>query len=227
MITVKKGNIFTSNCDTVVNTVNCVGVMGAGIALECRLRYPEMYKKYKDLCHKDLIQVGKLWIYKTDKKWILNFPTKKDWKHSSKIEFIEAGLIKFVRTYKEKKIKSIAFPILGADKGGLDPEFVIQLMKKHLDPLPINIDIYQYDPYAADDLYDNFYEFITSNDIDYLSKASGLRRDYILKIVDAIKCNNIFQLNQLGSIKGIGIKTLEKLFQVAQNSQNTNQASLF
>ena len=105
MITVKKGNIFTSNCDTVVNTVNCVGVMGAGIALECRLRYPEMYKKYKDLCHKDLIQVGKLWIYKTDKKWILNFPTKKDWKHSSKIEFIEAGLIKFVRTYKEKKIK--------------------------------------------------------------------------------------------------------------------------
>jgi len=227
MITVKKGNIFTSNCDTVVNTVNCVGVMGAGIALECRLRYPEMYKKYKDLCHKDLIQVGKLWIYKTDKKWILNFPTKKDWKHSSKIEFIEAGLIKFVRTYKEKKIKSIAFPILGADKGGLDPEFVIQLMKKHLDPLPINIDIYQYDPYAADDLYDNFYEFITSNDIDYLSKASGLRQDYILKIVDAIKCNNIFQLNQLGSIKGIGIKTLEKLFQVAQNSQNTNQASLF
>ncbi len=227
MVNVKKGNIFTSNCNTIVNTVNCVGVMGAGLALECRLRYPEMHKKYKDLCHKDLIQIGKLWLYKADNKWILNFPTKKDWKHPSKIEFIEAGLIKFVKTYKEKEIESIAFPILGADKGGLDPELIIQLMRGYLDPLPVKVEIYQYDPCATDDLYEDFYDFITLNDINYLSNASGLRRDYVLRIIDAIKCNNIFQLNQLGSVKGIGIKTLEKLFQVVQKSKHTRQTSLF
>jgi len=109
----------------------------------------------------------------------------------------------------------------------LDPELIIQLMRGYLDPLPVKVEIYQYDPCATDDLYEDFYDFITLNDINYLSNASGLRRDYVLRIIDAIKCNNIFQLNQLGSVKGIGIKTLEKLFQVVQKSKHTRQTSLF
>ena len=113
------GNIFTTNCDVIVNTVNCVGVMGAGIALECRLRYPDMYVKYKSLCKRNLIEVGKLWLYKSDEKWILNFPTKRDWKFPSKAEFIHKGLQKFIEVYEQKDIQSIAFPMLGADKGGI------------------------------------------------------------------------------------------------------------
>lgn len=110
MIKIKKGNIFSSKSETIVNTVNCVGVMGAGIAYEFKLRHPDMFKKYKQLCDNNLIDIGKLSIYQVDNtsnyKKILNFPTKKNWKHPSRIEYLEDGLKKFVDTYNEKNIKS-------------------------------------------------------------------------------------------------------------------------
>lgn len=126
-------NIFDSQCQTIVNTINCVGVMGKGIALEMKKRYPEMFDKYKDYCDKGLIDVGKLWLYKhSDEKWILNFPTKKHWKNKSEYEYIESGMIKFLETYKERGIKTIAFPMLGCSNGGLDKNIVIQIMTKYL-----------------------------------------------------------------------------------------------
>ena len=82
-IEVITGNIFTSTCQTIVNTVNCVGVMGAGIALECRFRYPEVHKKYISLCNENKIEIGLLWVYKSPKRWVLNFPTKKHWKYTT------------------------------------------------------------------------------------------------------------------------------------------------
>tara|TARA_B100000953_G_scaffold229585_1_gene191075 strand:- start:134 stop:829 length:696 start_codon:yes stop_codon:yes gene_type:complete len=223
------GNIFTSNCDVIVNTVNCVGVMGAGIALECRLRYPEMHLRYIELCNQKLIQIGKLWIFKSDDKWILNFPTKIHWKLASHAKFIDAGLSKFVEVYEEKNIHSIAFPMLGTDKGGMEIETSLNLMKKYLDPLPIEIEIYQYDPLASDDLYDKLSDFLQSNDIDYLSDITKIRKNYINKALEAVKTNKFKQLNQLGNAEGIGIKTLEKLFIAAQNSNfesNYKQQSL-
>lgn len=126
-------NIFDSQCQTIVNTVNCVGVMGKGLALEMKKRYPDMFEKYKDFCNKGLIDIGKLWLYKhSDEKWILNFPTKKDWRNPSEYEYIEDGMIKFVETYKERGIKTVAFPMLGCSNGGLDKNIVIQIMTKHL-----------------------------------------------------------------------------------------------
>ena len=81
MIKIIKGNIFTTQCSTIVNTVNCVGVMGAGIAFEFRLRYPKMFEKYKEYCSKKYMDIGKLWLYKPEdgKKQVLNFPTKYHW----------------------------------------------------------------------------------------------------------------------------------------------------
>ena len=126
-------NIFDSQCQTIVNTVNCVGVMGKGLALEMKKRYPDMFEKYKDFCNKGLIDVGKLWLYKhSDEKWILNFPTKKDWRNPSEYEYIEDGMIKFVETYKERGIKTVAFPMLGCSNGGLDKDIVLQIMTKYL-----------------------------------------------------------------------------------------------
>ena len=114
-ITFKKGNIFSSDKQTIVNTINCVGVMGKGVALGFRLRYPEMYEKYRELCKTKQIAIGKLWLYKQSREglqWILNFPTKIHWKYPSKMEYLEAGLQKFVDTYEEKGITSIALSLI-------------------------------------------------------------------------------------------------------------------
>jgi hypothetical protein len=108
-------NIFDSQCQTIVNTINCVGVMGKGLSLEMKNRYPSMFEKYKEYCNRGLIDIGSLWLYKhvSEKeitKRILNFPTKKDWRNKSEYEYIEKGMEKFINTYKEKGITSIAFP---------------------------------------------------------------------------------------------------------------------
>ena len=132
MITLVKGDIFDSDAQTIVNTVNCVGVMGKGIALQYKNKYPDMFIKYRDICNRNLLDVGKLWLYKDMDKWILNFPTKKHWKDPSEIEYLELGLQKFVDTYKEKGITSIAFPLLGANNGGLRPLVSLTIMKKYL-----------------------------------------------------------------------------------------------
>ena len=133
MVKIERGNIFNSNAQTLVNTINCVGVMGKGLALEFKNKYPAMFDKYKSFCDKGVFKPGVLWIYKAeDGKWILNFPTKVDWRNPSEMSYIEDGLKKFVEIWEEKGIKSIAFPLLGCHNGGLDPEEVIPLMEKYL-----------------------------------------------------------------------------------------------
>ena len=92
---------------TIVNTINCVGVMGKGIALVFKLRYPEMFDKYQELCKSKMIGIGKLWLYKTSEspQWVLNFPTKFHWKYPSKMEYIEKGLIELKKKIIELEIK--------------------------------------------------------------------------------------------------------------------------
>jgi O-acetyl-ADP-ribose deacetylase (regulator of RNase III) len=216
-VTVIEGNIFTSKCQTIVNTVNCVGVMGAGIALECRLRYPGMFDRYVKLCEAGQIEVGKLWIYKSD-RWILNFPTKKHWKYPSKIEYLEAGLEKFSTTYRDKGIESIAFPLLGADKGGIPASDSLQVMQKHLDGMDINIEIYKYNPAAKDDLFEATKEWLVSRSASEIARITGIRPQYIKKVFDALERSDVVQLNQLARVKGVGIKTMESLFQASRIS---------
>lgn len=211
-VTVITGNIFNSSCQTIVNTVNCVGIMGAGIALECRLRYPDMYAQYVKLCSEGALNVGKLWLYKGSDRWILNFPTKKHWKFPSKEIYLRQGLEKFVQSYSEKQIQSVAFPLLGAQHGGLDPEQSLGLMQHYLAKCAIPIEIYKYDPAALDDVYDSFKAMLRSKSTDELKKATGLRSNYIGLLKEAVELPNIHQLNQLGAVKGIGDKTLEAAF---------------
>jgi O-acetyl-ADP-ribose deacetylase (regulator of RNase III) len=212
------GNIFTSKCTTIVNTVNCVGIMGAGIALECRLRYPEMYEKYVEICANNELSIGKLWLYKADDRWILNFPTKKHWKLPSKKEYLHAGLRKFVDTYQAREISGIAFPLLGADKGGIDQAESLRIMESYLCPLTINIEIYRYDNQAPDDLYSKIRDWLLCQDVSIISSATRLREDYVRKVIEAMKRPEIVQLNQLGRVKGIGIRTLEKIFATAKQA---------
>ena len=135
-------DIFKTECEVIVNAVNCVGVMGKGIALQVKTKYPEVFKRYKNICDKKMLKPGLLQIVKTKDKTILNFPTKIHWKNNSQIEWIEEGLIKFVESYKERGIGSIAFPPLGCGNGNLNWEEVKLLMLKYLNNLDIRVEIY-------------------------------------------------------------------------------------
>ena len=142
MIEYIEGDIFESPAQVIVNTVNTVGVMGKGIALSFKKRYPAMFERYKTVCEKGLLKTGKLMLFYEADYWVLLFPTKEHWRNPSKLEYIEAGLQKFVQTYAEKGITSIAFPRLGCGNGELDWSAVKPLMEKYLKKLPINVYIY-------------------------------------------------------------------------------------
>lgn len=142
MIEYIEGDIFESPAQVIVNTVNTVGVMGKGIALSFKKRYPKMYERYKTVCEQGLLKTGKLMLFYEDDYWVLLFPTKENWRQPSKLEYIEAGLQKFVQTYAAKGITSIAFPRLGCGNGGLEWEKVKLLMEKYLKKLPIPVYIY-------------------------------------------------------------------------------------
>lgn len=142
MIEYIEGDIFDSPAQVIVNTVNTVGVMGKGLALSFKKRYPDMFESYKKVCEKHQLTIGKLMLHQEADHWILLFPTKENWRNPSKLEYIEKGLMKFVSTYAEKHITSIAFPKLGCGNGELDWNFVRPLMERYLKPLPIDVYIY-------------------------------------------------------------------------------------
>lgn len=221
-----KGNIFCTKAQTIVNTVNCVGVMGAGIALECRLRYPGMFQRYQEFCKTGAIDIGKIWLYKSENRWILNFPTKKHWKHPSKERYLKEGLEKFSEHYARLGIKSIAFPLLGASHGGLSSETSLSLMRSYLNRLDLDIEIYEYDPMATDDLYERVKEKVIGFTAEDLSETIMTRKSICEKVIEAFSQPDIVQLNQIGRIKGIGIKTLEKVFNWAIETNQSKQANL-
>ena len=138
-------DLFRSPAKVLVNTVNTKGVMGKGLAKDFKAIYPEMFAAYQALCDSKKLDVGKLQLFRTPHKWILNFPTKRDWRYPSKPEYIEAGLKAFVAGYARNEITSIAFPQLGCGHGDLDwPTQVQPLMEKYLSKLPISIFICLY-----------------------------------------------------------------------------------
>lgn len=215
-----QGNIFNSKLQTIVNTVNCVGVMGKGVALVFKLRYPNMFEKYQEYCKSKQIGIGKLWLYKgeTNAPRVLNFPTKFHWKYPSKIEYIEKGLAKFVDTYQEKGITSIAFPLLGTHNGGLDKEEVLSLMYSYLGKCNISIEIYEYNSFASDDLFEIFRA--KWNTIPEIKKksATGIRTQKQIDTINtAVNSESVKSMIALIEYDGIGLKTMEKCFKLVMN----------
>lgn len=221
-IEVIKGNIFNTKAQTIVNTVNCVGVMGKGVALVYKLRYPKMFDLYSDYCKSKLIGIGKLWLYKGEENapWVLNFPTKYHWKYPSKIEYVEKGLQKFVDTYQEKGITSIAFPMLGTHNGGLDKEEVLSIMKHYLSQCNIPIEIYDYDPSASDDLFETFKSKWNAIQNSDKKRITGIRTQKQIDTIDyAVNSGDIHSMIALIEFKGIGLKTMEQCFKLVMQSQ--------
>lgn len=219
------GNIFASECQTLVNTVNCVGVMGAGIALEFKLRHPAMFARYAEFCKAGQLDTGKLWLYQpppgsTDRRWVLNFPTKKHWKDPSRQEYLVTGLKRFLETYRDKGIESVAFPILGAANGKMTEGDSLNVMRHYLSQCDIPVSIYHYDPAAKDDLYDEFRRRILANEDDAaMAKAMGLRVNFLRKVREVLEWeHDVNSISQLASTKGIGLKTLEKSFRYVMDN---------
>lgn len=123
MITHTQGDILRDESEAIVNTVNCVGVMGRGIALQFRNAYPENFKAYEKACQREEVQPGRMFVYETGElapRYIINFPTKRHWRGKSRMEDIDSGLKALVSELRERKIHSIALPPLGSGLGGLE-----------------------------------------------------------------------------------------------------------
>lgn len=143
MINVRVGDLFSSDAQTLVNTVNCVGVMGKGIALEFKKRFPEMYRDYEDRCRQGLVRLGRPYLYKQlVGPCILNFPTKQDWRSVSRLKDIVAGLEYLEQNYRAWGITSLAVPPLGCGQGGLDWRVVGPTLFRHLSRLDIPVELF-------------------------------------------------------------------------------------
>jgi O-acetyl-ADP-ribose deacetylase (regulator of RNase III) len=148
MLSFVKGNLFESDTEAIVNTVNCVGVMGRGIALQVKKRYPGNFVAYERACKRGEVAPGKMFVYETQQlilpKYIINFPTKRHWRGASKIEDIILGLADLQKVIGDYNISSIAIPPLGAGLGGLDWQTVkreIDIAMSKLDR--INVIVYE------------------------------------------------------------------------------------
>jgi len=188
----QKGDIFKSEAQVIVNTVNCQGVMGKGLALAFKQKYPAMFNVYQQECRTGKLRIGKPTLFQKSTPWILNFPTKDSWRANSKIEYLEKGLEFLVAHYKNAGIKSIAFPKLGAQNGKLSWDEVGPVMAQYLSQLDIDVYIYitegdreyQYDPLqdskAKERIWKQFNELALS--IDHLCQEVGLSRREAIKV---------------------------------------------
>ena len=149
MIEFRSGDILKDDAEALVNTVNCVGVMGRGIALQFKAAFPENFKIYAEACQRGAVQPGRMFVFETGQltppRYIINFPTKRHWRGNSRMEDIDAGLAALVEVIREKCIRSVAIPPLGSGLGGLDWLHVKPRIEAALRPLT-DVRVIVYEP---------------------------------------------------------------------------------
>jgi uncharacterized protein YwgA/O-acetyl-ADP-ribose deacetylase (regulator of RNase III) len=148
MVRVLIGNLFESKAQTLVNTVNCVGVMGKGVALEFKKRFPEMFDDYEKRCQRHEVKLGRPYLFKRlVPPWVLNFPTKDHWRSVASLEAIVGGLKYLIQHYREWGITSMAVPPLGCGQGQLEWRVVGPTLYRYLFKMDIPIELYA--PYGT------------------------------------------------------------------------------
>jgi O-acetyl-ADP-ribose deacetylase (regulator of RNase III) len=148
MVRVIVGDLFSSNAQTLVNTVNCVGVMGKGVALEFKKRFPEMYTDYVARCDHHEVRLGKPYLFRrSTTPWVLNFPTKDHWRSVTKLSDIEQGLRYLIAHYKDWEITSLAVPPLGCGNGQLEWRIVGPTLYRYLNEIEVLVELYA--PYGT------------------------------------------------------------------------------
>jgi O-acetyl-ADP-ribose deacetylase (regulator of RNase III) len=153
-IELKTGDLFTAGTDALVNTVNCVGIMGRGVALQFKKAYPANFRAYEAACKVGDVQPGRMFVFETGKfapRFIINFPTKRHWRGKSRIEDIESGLKALAQEIKVRGIRSVALPPLGSGLGGLDWNEVRPRIEAALRGIP-DLQVVIYEPNGAPDV---------------------------------------------------------------------------
>lgn len=225
MIYYTKKSIFNIQTDAIVNTINCKGFMGKGIALEFSLRYPDLLIKYQQKCQKNEINIGKMFYYKTDNQIIVNFPTKDDFKLPSQYDWIKKGIKDFKNTYKFHNIASIAFPPLGCGNGELNFNIVKKIIEEELVMEPIDIYICL-DTNSAE-----------GKELEMIKNFNDTRIEDFIDIIEIPKTqstllvkyqNKIKRFYEIQNIEGIGTTTYKKLHNYFYNYKiKIKQESLF
>ena len=139
-----RGDLFRSSARTLTNPINCHAVMGGGLALEFRRRFPEMFQDYVQRCRSGEVRIGKPYVWQNQSgQSVLNFPTKDDWRDPSRLVYVAEGLRYLVDHYQVMGIKSLAVPALGCGLGGLEWSEVMPLMERELSRLDIPVEIFE------------------------------------------------------------------------------------
>ncbi len=144
-----RGCLFRSEAQCLINTVNCVGPMGRGIALEFKGRYPAMYVVYRDVCKRGLLRPGMILPYTGADRLILNFAVKNHWRNASSHAWVEDCSRRFVANYERLGVTSVALPRLGAENGWIAWEPTYALICEYLGELPIDVELVHFDPQAT------------------------------------------------------------------------------
>ena len=217
---VKIGNIFESKCTTIVNTINCVGVMGKGIALEFKKKYPEMYVDYVKRCGLGEVKTGTPYVYQYDDGTkILNFPTKDHWRSPSRLSFVIDGLNWFVENYEKYNITSIAFPPLGCGNGGLTWDIVGPIMYQKLFKLPIEVEIYAPFGTSRNEITDEFLlQNVLEDDIKGKTNSKVNPKWYLI-------LQTVRELNERTYSLAVGRTIYQKIcYVITRNGVNTGFA---
>lgn len=208
------GSIFNSRADALVNTVNCVGVMGKGIALEFRRRFPIMFMEYERVCMNGMLKPGQILPYRREKPWVLNLAIKNHWRQPSKIEWVRSCLQKFVINYEKMEINSVAFPWMGAMNGGIPIEDIKKITRDYLSNLPIDIEVYDFDPDASDPLFEKLTKIaiLKKRNVQDLHEASGIQPRYLDRALAAIREGKVKSMPRLIDSGLLGKTNTEKLY---------------
>jgi O-acetyl-ADP-ribose deacetylase (regulator of RNase III) len=149
MIEIVYGNLLDADAEALVNAVNCVGVMGKGIALQFKRAYPDVFLRYQAACRAGQVVIGQMFVVERkgagNPGYIVHFPTKRDWRNASRLEDIQAGLVDLVTTIQHLNIRSIATPALGCGNGGLDWSVVRPCIETSLSMVP-DVHVWLYAP---------------------------------------------------------------------------------
>jgi O-acetyl-ADP-ribose deacetylase (regulator of RNase III) len=213
MMKFTQGNLLEAPAEALVNTVNTVGVMGKGIALMFKEAFPENFRAYEDACKHEEVRVGRMFVTETSSlegpRWIINFPTKKHWRQSSKLEWIVEGLDDLRRVIQDRNIRSIALPPLGAGNGGLDWSEVRPEVQRALGDLQ-DVDILVYEP------TDKYQNVAKRTGVEKLTPARALIAEMIRRYwVLGIECTYL-EVQKLGwflerTIHSLGVEDPLKL----------------